>query len=430
MIWTATLDLVRRGFVPAPAPAEPHRTPRAGVVYTYVCFAVMVAALAGWHALDIAWPLNAPTWTVALFLPVGVLSGILARREDDELAVTNYMTVVCGAMLIVHGPIMAAMVATVLSLLIDIPQWRIMDRVENVVNVAFELLYVLVAGTAFLLVWRVTGGVLALSAFALGAAGTLANGLVFAGYARACAQPMGDIVSGMRGRMSQSVIETCYTAMGAAAFLYEPVLIFGLLVPPMLTRYAEWHKEEADRARQELIIDSLTGLRTRGNFWSQLETRLLDARAGGSNVGLVMCDIDNFKILNDSHGHVEGDRALIACANALDAVAADAPGRAWAFRYGGEEMAVIVLGVDGDIMFELGERMRAASAAALSPWGTTLSLGVGMAEGDLDAHDFVERIDRALYVSKHSGKDRVSRADPLDAPVTGLSLVQPLADAA
>jgi diguanylate cyclase (GGDEF)-like protein len=129
-----------------------------------------------------------------------------------------------------------------------------------------------------------------------------------------------------------------------------------------------------------------------------------------------MVDVDHFKAFNDRHGHLAGDKALVALARALvggsrshDLVA----------RYGGEEFAVLLpeTAREGTIRFAENMRERIATARIGADLGTplTVSLGVATYPGDGErARDLVAVADRELYRAKAGGRNRVSAAAGAD----------------
>jgi diguanylate cyclase (GGDEF)-like protein len=154
--------------------------------------------------------------------------------------------------------------------------------------------------------------------------------------------------------------------------------------------------------------DPLTGLANRRVFEQTLRREL--ARAGRANeqVSLLMFDLDHFKRLNDLHGHQAGDHVLTAVARALAGACRDFDTVA---RYGGEEFAVIAPSCPPDEASDLGERLRAAIAAIAAPVPVTASAGV--ATFPLNAGDptaLIGAADEALYRSKQTGRDRLTRS--------------------
>jgi diguanylate cyclase len=173
---------------------------------------------------------------------------------------------------------------------------------------------------------------------------------------------------------------------------------------------------ELVRARDEALLDALTGVLNRKGFDRHL-AQLVAEQAGqeGSHC-LVMLDIDHFKRVNDQHGHVVGDRVIQAVGEILRM--AVARGGCAAARYGGEEFAILLPRTSLDRSEQLAEdvrlrtkamkiRDRRTQAVLLT---VTLSGGVAALQPGDDGATLVQRADAALYRSKQAGRDRVTRA--------------------
>jgi diguanylate cyclase (GGDEF)-like protein len=181
-------------------------------------------------------------------------------------------------------------------------------------------------------------------------------------------------------------------------------------------------KELEAELRERAIRDPLTGLFNRRHFEAQALQALKRARRDGGPVSLVMSDIDHFKSINDTHGHVNGDRALRRLAEIIRATIreADTPG-----RLGGEEFGLLLPGVDRDGARVLAERLRKATEETVlrlphdKILSMTVSLGVAQAHPDDTLESLVTRADTALYAAKNGGRNRVVMANPdhpADAP--------------
>jgi len=139
-------------------------------------------------------------------------------------------------------------------------------------------------------------------------------------------------------------------------------------------------------------------------------------------VGLIMLDIDDFKSINDTYGHPQGDVVLRRVARVVADNSRDADFPA---RYGGEEMALILPHTDLEGAYAIAERVRTAVEALRIPrkdeQGTlriTASLGVA-ATTDGSKDELIAHADAALYEAKRQGKNRTVRAEARAANVSG-----------
>lgn len=171
-------------------------------------------------------------------------------------------------------------------------------------------------------------------------------------------------------------------------------------------------------------VDGLTGLYVRRYFDLRVSEEIERARRFGTSFALVMLDLDDFKRLNDTQGHIAGDRALRQVAEVAER---QLRGVDLAARYGGEELAFLLPRTSLADAHAVAERIRAAIAAHdFGGHPITASLGVaGWTEaGVTDPDRLVERADAALYRAKAAGKNRVEidlasfELTPSLAPVT------------
>ena len=172
--------------------------------------------------------------------------------------------------------------------------------------------------------------------------------------------------------------------------------------------------------QRQAITDDLTGLATHGHFQDLLSAEMEEVRRYHYPVGLIMLDIDNFKSVNDVHGHQQGDLVLRRVADALRATSRDVDVAA---RYGGEEMALILPHTDLEGAYEAAERARMAIASMEIPLiegegslSVTASIGAAASLNGAK-NDLIAAADAALYVAKREGKNRTVRAAPDTANV-------------
>jgi diguanylate cyclase (GGDEF)-like protein len=173
-----------------------------------------------------------------------------------------------------------------------------------------------------------------------------------------------------------------------------------------------------DEADRKATTDLLTGLANHGHFQAVLRAELEDARRYNYPVGLILFDLDNFKRVNDTYGHLQGDAVLRGVARALAQSVREGDTAA---RYGGEEMALILPHTDVEGSAAIAERVRSEIAEMLVPMvegegalRITASIGVSATvEGEKD--ELIAEADAALYTAKRTGKNRVVRAAPAPA---------------
>jgi len=174
-------------------------------------------------------------------------------------------------------------------------------------------------------------------------------------------------------------------------------------------------QEALIRAREELRIqathDPLTGLWNHAEILGRLRVELDRAQRQGTSLGLVMADIDHFKLINDTHGHPAGDAVL--CEVARRMLAAVRPYDSIG-RYGGEEFMIVVPGCDAEGVRLQAERLRAAirsETIGLAGGGvsTTVSLGAAATSSPRASEweSLRRSADAALYQAKRNGRDRV-----------------------
>jgi diguanylate cyclase (GGDEF)-like protein len=195
----------------------------------------------------------------------------------------------------------------------------------------------------------------------------------------------------------------------AAADHYEQLVFAVTLVLGVVTLSGAL--ADAERAyRHHSTVDALTGILNRG----ALDQRIReledgsDPGAGGGRTAFLLCDLDNFKRVNDAHGHAMGDTVLTQAARVMrDSLR----GSDSVYRVGGEEFVAVLPDSDMSGAVEVAERMRRA-VDELRPEGLRVTMSVGVATGVFGegANETVGRADAALYRAKAAGRDRVQQA--------------------
>lgn len=160
---------------------------------------------------------------------------------------------------------------------------------------------------------------------------------------------------------------------------------------------AGWRRAER-QARVLAETDPLTGIANRRVFLAEIEEL---ARSTDAAFGLLMLDLDDFKRLNDEHGHLYGDEVLQTVARVLTENVRAGDRLA---RYGGEEFVVAMPGIEMAEAAATAERLREAVADSTR---TTVSVGCAVREGREPAGDVLKRADDMLLLAKRTGKDQV-----------------------
>jgi diguanylate cyclase (GGDEF)-like protein len=165
--------------------------------------------------------------------------------------------------------------------------------------------------------------------------------------------------------------------------------------------------------RQQALIDGLTGLANRRHAERSLETEASRAERFGGPLAVVLVDLDDFKEVNDRHGHLAGDDVLRELATVLSETVRSVD---IASRWGGEEFALILPGADAVGGAQLAERARVALAERTIltqegvPVRVTASFGVASFPEHGEGDDLLRAADSALYEAKKRGKNRVETA--------------------
>jgi diguanylate cyclase (GGDEF)-like protein len=182
------------------------------------------------------------------------------------------------------------------------------------------------------------------------------------------------------------------------------------------TKELEFERSALIAVREELTLramrDGLTGLFNRSAIFEIIERELDRAKRGEKPVAIIIADLDHFKSINDTYGHLVGDLVLVESARRLtqDLRVYDCTG-----RYGGEELLIVLSNCDHQGAFNRAEdlrtRLRSEPIRCRNfEISVTASFGVAISTPGLDANTFVNQADEALYEAKRTGRDRVVAA--------------------
>ncbi|MGE3842096.1 MAG: diguanylate cyclase [Vicinamibacterales bacterium] len=184
-----------------------------------------------------------------------------------------------------------------------------------------------------------------------------------------------------------------------------------LAAPAALALQNDRLAEHARELAHAATVDPLTGLFNRRHFQSRIDEEIERARRQSLDLALLLIDIDDFKRINDTLGHLAGDFLLRQVADVLKHSV-----RVFdvCTRYGGEEFAVLMPGSNGASAMVVAERIRTRVESAVRGEGplpphvrVTVSAGLAVLERDGSSADLIARADRALYRAKEEGKNRV-----------------------
>ena len=187
--------------------------------------------------------------------------------------------------------------------------------------------------------------------------------------------------------------------------LKETVVIFAEYLSLSIANIKLW-----ERLTDQSIRDPLTGLFNRRYMEGTIQREILRAAQNQTKMGIIMADIDHFKIFNDMHGHEAGDELLMKMA---DFFKYEIRGSDTACRYGGEEFTLILPGAAAEGAYERAEHLREAVKNLkvyfrdrMLP-SVTLSMGIATyPDHGTELKDLIQAADTALYRAKEQGRDR------------------------
>jgi diguanylate cyclase (GGDEF)-like protein/PAS domain S-box-containing protein len=169
-------------------------------------------------------------------------------------------------------------------------------------------------------------------------------------------------------------------------------------------------RESENRYRELSIIDALTQLYNSRHFYQQLKMEIDRVDRYGQPLTLLLLDLDDFKLFNDTYGHIEGDQVLSRFGQVIKRCLRQTDS---AYRYGGEEFTILLPMITSEDGAVTAERVRAELRKEIfSPVSgkdvyITVSIGLAQYRPQEDMKDFVHRVDQIMYQAKKNGKDRV-----------------------
>jgi len=170
------------------------------------------------------------------------------------------------------------------------------------------------------------------------------------------------------------------------------------------------HAQLFQAQEENALTDELTKLPNRRHLAQRFLEEMQRARRHHKSMAFLMIDIDHFKVVNDTYGHLQGDAVLAELAKILISGKRESDVAA---RYGGEEFGVILHETNEVGAMTLAERIRSKVEAASFPGGLKLTISIGVAATDDEAlfTGLLEKADQALYAAKQAGRNAVRAAD-------------------
>ena len=394
---------------------ETNRLPFLGMLYLASVY--VAAAGAGGFVVVVA-GVRPSAEQVAAFAVLGVLAAAAQLFKVDAPSSHSYHTTpafLLAAVLLLDPALLIA-----LSLVILLPEWirfRYPWYVQTF-NISTYLLNILAAWFVFQAVAG-QGGLdvssqVALATVLAAATFTLTNHLMVG-----LVLWLGRGISFRDSRVfARDSLETDATLLflgaGMAVFWTITPLLLALGAVPLLLLYRALR---VPQLQEEAYVDVKTGLLTARRFNEMLREEMAKAERSGRPTAVVMADLDLLRNVNNTHGHLVGDQALLAAADALKHCLR--PGDI-AGRLGGEEFALLLPNTDADTAFALCERARAEVEAAViplpdedEPLRVTMSLGVAtFPDPCTEPKKLLHHADLAVYRSKLAGRNRTSVAIP------------------
>lgn len=174
-------------------------------------------------------------------------------------------------------------------------------------------------------------------------------------------------------------------------------------------QYQEIMRELNERLHTLSTHDELTDLPNRRYMLERIESEICHIERHGGTFCIALADLDHFKTINDTHGHVVGDAVLVHVAHALRGQIRDYDECA---RWGGEEFLFLFPRSSADVAFDMAERLRKALIAPIDivqgQVGISVSIGITEFKPEDSLDRVLVRVDQALYQAKTAGRDQVA----------------------
>jgi diguanylate cyclase (GGDEF)-like protein len=191
-----------------------------------------------------------------------------------------------------------------------------------------------------------------------------------------------------------------------AILISQPLYIVALWGVGLLKKHARGIHDLAKSMRDAATVDALTGIANRRAIDHVLESVTHEVSQARRDLAVLMFDVDHFKRINDSYGHATGDQVLVRLAQEAGRHLRKSD---LLSRWGGEEFMVIALDQSGPMALQMAERLRSELEMTVfsSVGQVTISIGVTSYVAGESVDTCIERADKALYLAKENGRNRV-----------------------
>ncbi len=216
-----------------------------------------------------------------------------------------------------------------------------------------------------------------------------------------------------RERMVLDLTETCVGILVTISCAISALLLAIALPPVVLLQRSLLHSQLKAQAR----TDAKTGVLNAGAWQGEADLAVARARRRQEPLAVLLADVDHFKLVNDTYGHLTGDAVLRTLASEMHQQVRESD---LVGRFGGEEFAIVLAGTTAEEACRVAERIRRGTGVVKvltrdTIVGVTVSIGVAMlgSHGN-DLSELIDAADRALYRAKGTGRDRVCLSNPDD----------------